>query len=117
MARGGRGVDVIVDEICLRRGEAIDIPAIFPQKDLHSVAPEQVRGGPARIEWRQGHPRGKPGAPASDCLFNFLRLADAHEPDEFVQFAATHGVLGLTEKGFPGSYDGTDPPVVPDDPL
>jgi hypothetical protein len=58
-----------------------------------------------------------PGAPASDCLFNFLKLTDSDDPEDFARYAAVHGVLGLTEHGLPATFAEKDPPLVPGDPL
>jgi hypothetical protein len=111
----GGGAD-IADLVPERMERIVDHPAALPQRDLHSVRPAEVRAGPGRIEWRWGPPLGVPGAPASDCLFNFLKLADADGVDPFVQYAAIHGVLGLTATGLPGTFDSGPTPIDSDNP-
>jgi hypothetical protein len=111
---GDRGID-LGDVGGLRRPSVVDIPAILTQQGLYSVRPPEVRPGPGRIEWRWGD--FEVGAPASDCLFNFLRLTDTDDLNEFVRYAAVHGVLGLTKKGLPGTYDASDAPAVSNDPA
>lgn len=97
-----------------------DIPTSLPRRQILSVRPEQVRARPGRIEWHIEWHRGRgwhwlPGASASDCLFNFVRLADATSPEEFAHFAAVHGVLGIDEAGMPGVSTGKPPQLVPGD--
>ena len=58
----------------------------------------------------------QPGAPASDCLFNFVALADADDPDDVRPICPGHGVLGLTEDAFPAAWAESDCPRVADDP-
>src|SRR5215217_909862 len=94
-----------------------NLTAVLPRRDLISVRPDEVRLGSDRIEWKPNVLfQWQPGAPASDCLFNFLALADADDPAAFVQFARGHGVLGLTEDAVPAAFAERDYPRVTDDP-
>jgi len=107
MTAGGRGFE-IAELNGVRRVGAFDIPTALPQRDVYSMKPAVVRAGPNRIEWRHWPDEAwEQGAPASDCLFNFLKLAHADDVEEFVRFASIHGVLGLTETGLPETFHDT----------
>jgi hypothetical protein len=94
----------------------IDLVAVLPRRELVSARPGEVRLGPDRIEWSADCFQWQPGAPANDCLYDFVALADADDPDEFMQFAQGHGVLGLTEDAVPAASAESDCPRVADDP-
>jgi hypothetical protein len=116
MAAGGQGLD-IAELAVSRKASVIDLPAVLPQRDLYSGRPAAVRAGPDRIEWSWGEAKGLPGAPGSECLFNFLKLADSDDLVDFVRYANVHGVLGLTVKGLPGTFGGENPPTVSGEPA
>jgi hypothetical protein len=112
MDSGSWGFDV-VELAEARKRSTVDLPAVLPQRDLYSVRPPEVRPGPDRIEWRWQPLRGLPGAPASVCLFNFLKLADSDGPEDFARYAAVHGVLNLSENGLPSTFTEEGAPFVP----
>jgi len=72
--------------------------------------PTHVRAGTARIEWGVARDADDNlwanGAPAAECLWEFVRLAGSSDTDNFVRYASRYGVLGLTRDAIPGTADG-----------
>jgi hypothetical protein len=93
------------------------LPAVLSLKDVNSVSPDTVRTSQDRIEWTISNQGWVPGASASDCLWNFIKLADAEGESDFVEYAARHGVLGLTSDATPGVASGSHTQVVDGDPT
>ena len=116
MVASGREFDVQPGPEGEERILPVDLLAALPQRSLFSSRPLELRLGPDRIEWRAKKGAWLPGAPFSDCLFNFLALADEVDPAAFLAFAETHGVLGLTEDALPEYFERKLCPRVPDDP-
>jgi hypothetical protein len=93
-----------------------NLTAVLPRRDLFSVRPGEVRLGPERIEWKSSEFDWHPAARSGDCLSNFIALANSDDPDDVVQFARGHGVLGLTADAIPAASQDSDCPRVASDP-
>jgi hypothetical protein len=107
---GSGGRDGVPDAL------STNLTAVLLRRDLISERPGEVRLGPDRIEWRATEFDWQPGARGSDCLSNFTALANSDDPDDFVEFAKGHGVLGLTEDAIPAASRESDCPRVEGDP-
>jgi hypothetical protein len=111
-------LQVLLDRQDAERASGFSAVASFSGQDV--LLPHEVQVFNGYLEWkpfrntdevpgkdwtqqRIGDAFGVPGRTDLDCLWHFIRLADAHSEEEFARFARKHGVLYLAPHGIPGS--------------
>ncbi|MDP9359196.1 MAG: hypothetical protein M3R02_28715 [Chloroflexota bacterium] len=110
MGRSRKGLKTAAAEI----GMAVEVTTLAvadPLRGVRLAVPTEIRVREGRLEWRID-PDWQEGAPADQCLWAFLRLADDKGDAGVVAFARRYGVLGIGADGKPGTAGGGFPPTI-----